>query len=227
MVMDLVATALRAHDEGRSPQETVCAGVAAMVGAEWAAYVHIDLCRAECQMVCRPFTLDPGPEATQLNATSPRSLEDNRGSASSSGVGDASAAEIPLSSSPGVLQLLAVSRQNAFTAQELEVLRFAQPYLAELDLHLQRLERLPGSGQDILDGTDHGEPGSRYGITDREFEVLTLLSECRLATSIAAKMSISPRTVHKHLGSLYQKLKTHDRLTAVTRARGLGLLPPA
>jgi DNA-binding CsgD family transcriptional regulator len=198
-----------------------------MVGAEWAAYIHIDLGRAQCRMVCTPFTLDPGHGATQLTAPSPLSLEGSPGSASSSRAGEASAAEIPLSSSPGVIQILAVSRRNAFTAQELKALRFAQPYLAELDLHLQRLEHLRGTGQDILDGTDHGASASRYGITDREFEVLTLLSECMLATSIAAKMSISPRTVHKHLGSLYQKLKTHDRLTAVTRARGLGLLPPA
>jgi DNA-binding CsgD family transcriptional regulator len=228
MVMDLVSTALVAHDEGRSPQETICAGVAAMVGAQWAAYVQIDLFRGECHMVCRPFMVEPGLEVAQLNAADLPGFGSAQGSASVNQVGSSRTAEIPLSSAPGTLRLLAVSGRDPFTAHQLEVLRFAQPQLEVLDLHLQVLERLRSSARDsFLGSRDLGESGARYGITDRELEVLTLLSECMLARSIAAKMSISHRTVHKHLGSIYQKLKTHDRLTAVTRARGLGLLPPA
>jgi hypothetical protein len=151
MVMDLVSTALRAHDEGRSPQETICAGVAAMVGAQCAAYVHIDLRRAECHMVCRPFTVESGRERSRLSAANLTDLERTGGSALVSQVGSANAAarlsstSIPLGSAPGSLRLLAVSAQRAFTADQLEVLRFAQPQLAALDLHLQVLERLSRS----------------------------------------------------------------------------------
>ena len=62
-------------------------------------------------------------------------------------------------------------------------------------------------------------------ITHRERQVLELLSHGLLATSIAARLNLSPRTVHKHLGSLYRKLGVHDRLVAVGVARAQGLLP--
>ena len=38
------------------------------------------------------------------------------------------------------------------------------------------------------------------------------------------RLEVSPRTVHKHLGSAYEKLGAHDRLAAVRRAEALGLL---
>ena len=46
-----------------------------------------------------------------------------------------------------------------------------------------------------------------------------------LARSIAQRLDVSERTVHKHLGNVYRKLDVHDRLLAVRRAESLGLLP--
>lgn len=63
-----------------------------------------------------------------------------------------------------------------------------------------------------------------YGLTTRELEVLELLAQGLLATSIASRLSLSPRTVHKHLGNIYDKLGVHDRLVAVSLARGRGLV---
>ena len=54
--------------------------------------------------------------------------------------------------------------------------------------------------------------------------MLRLLSEGLLARTIAARLAVSPRTVHHHLGSIYAKLGVCDRLSAVLRARGMGLL---
>lgn len=62
-------------------------------------------------------------------------------------------------------------------------------------------------------------------MTTRELEVLILLSEGHLARSIAARLDVSPRTVHKHLGSVYRKLGVHDRLVAVRTAQQVGLIP--
>ena len=56
-------------------------------------------------------------------------------------------------------------------------------------------------------------------------QVLELLARGLLATSIAARLNLSPRTVHKHLGNIYRKLGVHDRLVAVGVARANGLLP--
>ncbi len=70
-----------------------------------------------------------------------------------------------------------------------------------------------------------GEDAAReYGLTTRELEVLELLAQGLLATSIASRLSLSPRTVHKHLGNIYDKLGVHDRLVAVSLARGRGLV---
>ncbi len=61
-------------------------------------------------------------------------------------------------------------------------------------------------------------------LTDREREVLNLLAHGLLATSIASRLSLSPRTIHKHLGNIYRKFGVHDRLVAVSIARESGLL---
>lgn len=66
----------------------------------------------------------------------------------------------------------------------------------------------------------------RHGISGRELEVLELLAQGLLATSIAARLGLSARTVHKHLGNIYRKLGVHDRLVAVSIARDEGILPP-
>ena len=62
-------------------------------------------------------------------------------------------------------------------------------------------------------------------LTAREREVLALLGEGLLARSIAARLDVSERTVHKHLGNIYSKLDAHDRLLAVRRGESLGLIP--
>ena len=62
-------------------------------------------------------------------------------------------------------------------------------------------------------------------MTTRELEVLLLLSEGHLARSIAVRLDVSTRTVHKHLGSVYRKLGVHDRLVAVRTAQQVGLIP--
>ena len=68
-----------------------------------------------------------------------------------------------------------------------------------------------------------GEPRNP-GLSVREVEVLRLVAEGLLARTVAARLHVSPRTVHKHLGSAYRKLDAHDRLAAVRRAERLGLL---
>ena len=64
-----------------------------------------------------------------------------------------------------------------------------------------------------------------HQMTSREIQVLALLAEGLLATSIASRLDLSPRTVHKHLGNIYRKLGVHDRLVAVKLGRHYGLIP--
>ena len=68
------------------------------------------------------------------------------------------------------------------------------------------------------------ETADETRMTERELQVLELLAQGLLATSIASRLRLSPRTVHKHLGNIYRKLGVHDRLVAVSIARLQGLL---
>jgi hypothetical protein len=45
------------------------------------------------------------------------------------------------------------------------------------------------------------------------------------AEGIAARLLISPRTVHKHQENLYRKLRAYDRLSAVLAAQRFGMVP--
>ncbi|MFI5492896.1 helix-turn-helix transcriptional regulator [Actinoplanes sp. NPDC051859] len=62
-------------------------------------------------------------------------------------------------------------------------------------------------------------------LTPRELSVLRLLAESLTAAAIARRLDLSTGTVHKHLGRLYRKFGTTDRLATVLRAREAGLLP--
>ena len=71
---------------------------------------------------------------------------------------------------------------------------------------------------------DAAEAAAALNLTPREVEVLQLLSEGLLARTIASRLGLSPRTVHKHLSNVYTKLGVHDRLVAVGIARENGLI---
>ncbi len=61
-------------------------------------------------------------------------------------------------------------------------------------------------------------------LTEREQEVLRLLSEGISNKEIASKMVVAPSTVKQHLKSIYSKLDVHNRTQAVARGRELDLL---
>jgi DNA-binding NarL/FixJ family response regulator len=113
---------------------------------------------------------------------------------------------------------LAFARREGFDEHHVLLLREAVAPLMALLPHAvaatQRRER-DRAGRDAA---------REFGLTSRELEVLGLLSQGLLATSIASRLSLSPRTVHKHLGNIYDKLGVHDRLVAVSLARGRGLV---
>lgn len=61
-------------------------------------------------------------------------------------------------------------------------------------------------------------------LTNRELEVLALLSQRKTNKEIALQLGITPGTVRQHSHNLYQKLEVSNRREAVTRAFNLGLL---
>ncbi len=58
-----------------------------------------------------------------------------------------------------------------------------------------------------------------HGLTDRERQVLALLERGSTDREIAAALTISVKTVEKHVGSILRKLGAQNRTQAVARAR--------
>jgi DNA-binding NarL/FixJ family response regulator len=75
---------------------------------------------------------------------------------------------------------------------------------------------------------DHlNAPALRAGLTPRELEVLGLLAEGHNQQAIAERLSVSPRTVGKHIEHILAKLPARSRAEAVAIAYQRGLHEPA
>lgn len=71
------------------------------------------------------------------------------------------------------------------------------------------------------EGSDHTpvEP-----LSDQERRILTLFARGGNPAAIARKLKISPQTLRNHLHHINRKLRTHNRLEAVTHAQRRGLI---
>lgn len=61
-------------------------------------------------------------------------------------------------------------------------------------------------------------------LSDQERRILKLFAEGSNATTIARKLDISAQTLRNHLHHINRKLRTHNRLEAVTHAQRRGLI---
>ncbi|MBH0024946.1 response regulator transcription factor [Salinibacterium sp. SWN248] len=66
---------------------------------------------------------------------------------------------------------------------------------------------------------------AKVTLSDRETQVLALVSEGNSNRKIAAALFVSEATVKTHLIHVFEKLDVKDRTRAVTKAMELGLLP--
>lgn len=68
-------------------------------------------------------------------------------------------------------------------------------------------------------------PASGTELTPRELEVLAELAGSRTVEAIARLLGVSPHTVRRHIGGIYDKLDVHSRNEAAGWARSAGLRP--
>ncbi|MCK0114154.1 LuxR C-terminal-related transcriptional regulator [Ornithinimicrobium sp. F0845] len=108
-----------------------------------------------------------------------------------------------------------------FTDDDLALLRAVQPVVAGLGLLLRFPLSEPSA--EPAGAVPTGD-GTGPSLTEREVEVLELLSHGYKAAVIARKAGCSTRTVHRHLGHIYDKLGVSDRLSAVNQAHQLGVI---
>lgn len=66
--------------------------------------------------------------------------------------------------------------------------------------------------------------GTGEALTERELEVLRLLSQGKESQAIADELTISANTVRTHLQNIFSKLGAHSKLEAVASATARGLL---
>lgn len=68
------------------------------------------------------------------------------------------------------------------------------------------------------------EENSRRRLTDREIEVLSLVSAGNASKNVAQMLGISKRTVDFHLANVYTKLDANNRVQAINNAKAKGYL---
>jgi DNA-binding NarL/FixJ family response regulator len=67
-------------------------------------------------------------------------------------------------------------------------------------------------------------PTSGINLTEREHEVLTLLSQGLIKKEMASKLGITTRTVDAHIAHVYEKLHVNNAPAAIDQAHRKGLL---
>ena len=99
--------------------------------------------------------------------------------------------------------------------------------LVAYSLGERRRQPLPG-GDFASPLEQSGGNGSSHKLEDplseRELEVLNLLSSGKTNSEVAGDLFVSVGTVKSHTGNIYRKLGAKSRAEALTRARGLGLI---
>jgi DNA-binding CsgD family transcriptional regulator len=122
----------------------------------------------------------------------------------------------------GVLRGCVVYSATRFSPAQRAFVRRAQPLLAAVDAHERVMARVRERAGEAVPYR-----AREYGLTPRELAVLTLLGEALPAKTIATRLGISVRTVHKHVQNLYRKLGTKDRVETALLARSAGLIMPS
>ena len=77
---------------------------------------------------------------------------------------------------------------------------------------------------DAVAGRPAAQGDDRKGLTQREIEVLKLISTGLNNQAIAERLFISEHTVHRHVANTLTKLNVSSRSAAVAHAGRLGLL---
>jgi DNA-binding CsgD family transcriptional regulator len=247
IVLEATMSFLHSVADGELMPYTLCTRLATDLEATTTAFICFDTNTQICTMTCWPQTVDllalkvvverlPHAFPTLLDHL----MQDRRPSCLSCKVEQdrwkgsladimqpelldcEDVAQLPLHGAHDtLLRLIVLAAPKRFSVRHMHLLDSLQRPLMTID----KLVR------DRLANADAGVPcnstAHRAGLTPREVEVLTMVSDGLLARTIAARLDVSPRTVHKHLGNAYRKLGAHDRLIAVRRAQSLGLISSA
>ncbi|MCM2341991.1 helix-turn-helix transcriptional regulator [Rhodoferax sp.] len=125
---------------------------------------------------------------------------------------------MPLFSDQHSLVSVVLNRRRLdFSERDRERLELVRPHLAFLYCHARQGVATP-SGDSAPPSPVPAPAVNPPGLTAREGEVMRWLARGKTDAEIAALLSISPRTVQKHLEHIYVKLGVETRTAAVMRS---------
>lgn len=101
------------------------------------------------------------------------------------------------------------------------------PYLVHLMRDSQEAHEMLELARGLIRLSSNKEPTTRRDVptlTDRQLEVLRLLSEGKSVKEMGEELYLSQATIRNHVRGLLQSLRAHTQLEALAKARELGLL---
>jgi DNA-binding CsgD family transcriptional regulator len=112
----------------------------------------------------------------------------------------------------------------------LDQLQVPEPLVVDKGGRRLSVRLVPERGQSLLLLAEQAsnlrfEPFEAFGLTKREAEVLAWVAQGRTNSEIGSILSISARTVQKHLEHIFEKLAVETRTAAAARAWELIALP--
>jgi DNA-binding CsgD family transcriptional regulator len=220
-VIDLMASVAESLKADRPAGELICASLTRVIGAESAAWIAIRDDEGPEVVSAHPSPADADSLIATVLAASWGSQSTQLMHWRAGRIGDVAVVapdELPGTGPSRAHRLLALSKRRGFTGEDLSLLAATIPALTIMQA------QVIASSERRRRAVAQAAAAKQLGLSAREMGVLQLLSQGLLATSIAAKLELSPRTVHKHLGNIYEKMGVHDRLVAVQIARQHGLV---
>jgi len=103
------------------------------------------------------------------------------------------------------------------------------PKTLDSEVMLQAIHLILKGGRYIPDNIllDSGrENHSKFALTSRQGEILTLISQGKSNKEIAKALGIADNTVRVHISAVFQILKVNNRTEAAFTASQKGLIPP-
>ena len=217
MVLDMLADTIDALNHGRSADAIVITHLLQALDAESAVSIYVDLDDSFEPVALAPDPVAAAPLLAHVTALGTAALDRHVSLHAVPGLGHVVIVLIrpqdPAAPPEGFGRVIAFARSEPFDVGSRAILeRACRPLTVLWPRTAQALALQRANTVD-------------FNITGRELQVLELLARGMLATSIASRLNLSPRTVHKHLGNIYDKLGVHDRLVAVSLARSRFLVP--
>lgn len=223
-LLDVVTASVNALTEGRAVPEVLCVELAKTLSASVVSFVRVD--RSTGRTVTLTWRL-----VDDWSASSPQVAEGKPP------FGQAHSPEqlvLPLADHPREERLAVFCRTRPWNDSDALLLIRGQHVMAAIDAcavsHSAEASAEPDGlpAPAVPPAAAPTAPSTpRPALTTREIQVLTWACTGSKARSIARRLDISERTVHKHLTNIYRKLGASDRVTAAARAIALGLVDPA